>query len=75
MDFLQEPLSVVKAEKVRIEEGILAKPEPKRGRGITTDELQEIIELYHSDYFSRIMPGQKDYVLVRKHFTYYYCSI
>jgi hypothetical protein len=64
-EFFEVPLTTArKSIKLCEQKGILCELEPKKGRGITTEELDEIEELFNSDDYSRLMPGQKDFVLV-----------
>ena len=53
---------VKKAKKVKDQFGLFGEPVPKQGHGLSEDEKNEILSIYSSDKFSRIMPGRKDFV-------------
>ena len=46
--------------------GILSKPDPKKGVSLPENVIQEVIDFYEDDEFSRLMPGKKDYVSLGK---------
>jgi hypothetical protein len=56
---------VKRTRLLKQEKGILAVPDPKRGRKISQEEIDIVQELYLSDEFSRLMPGMNDYISVR----------
>ena len=51
-----------KAKKVKDQFGLFGQPVPKQGHGLSEDEKNEILSIYSSDEFSRIMPGRKNFV-------------
>ena len=54
-----------KAKHLKREKGILAEPEPKKGRPLKEEVIQRVKAFYESDEFSRMCPGQKEYKSVR----------
>ena len=55
---------VREAHKLAAEKGILALPDPKRGRSLS-QEIEDSVKLfYEDDEYSRLMPGTKDYVSI-----------
>ena len=44
--------------------GILAMPEPKRGKSLSKETLDKVRQFYEDDEYSRQMPGKKDCVSV-----------
>ena len=44
--------------------GILAMPEPKRGKSLSKETLDKVRQFYEDDEYSRQMPGKKDCVWV-----------
>jgi hypothetical protein len=56
---------VKRTRLLKQEKGILAVPDPKRGRKISPEEIDIVQEFYLSDEFSIIMPGMNDYISVR----------
>ena len=55
-----------KARKHVTEKGILAIPDLKRGKTLSHEIEQSVIEFYEEDEFSGLMPGAKDFVSVGK---------
>jgi hypothetical protein len=55
---------VKRARLLKKEKGILAIPDPKKGRQISAEEI-EIVEFYLSDEYSRLMPRMNDYISIR----------
>ena len=55
-----------KAKQLVKEKGILATPDPKPGPNLSQTAIDLVGSFYESDDISRMMPGKKDYVLVRK---------
>ena len=52
--------------KLAEEKGILALPNPKRGRSLSK-EIEDSVKLfYEDDEYSRLMPGTKDYVSIAR---------
>src|ERR1044072_7850557 len=52
------------AKKIAEEKGVLADPNPKGGKTLTLDAVNNIKAFYLSEHVSRIMPGKKDYCTV-----------
>ena len=55
-----------KAKQLVREKGILSTPDPKPGRTLPQGTVDLVSDFYESDETSRIMPGKKDFVSVRK---------
>ncbi|MCG8620797.1 MAG: hypothetical protein MJE68_02195 [Proteobacteria bacterium] len=55
-----------KAKRLVREKGILSTPDPKPGRTLPQGTMNLVSNFYESDETSRIMPGKKDFVSVRK---------
>ena len=55
-----------KAKALVAENGILATPNPKSGRSLPQETQRLVISFYEDDDNSRMMPGKKDCVSVRK---------
>lgn len=56
---------VRRARILKTEKGVLSIPDKKKGRPITDEEKQIVIEFYESDDNSRMQPGMNDTVSVR----------
>jgi hypothetical protein len=56
---------VKKARKLKKEQGILAEPEVKKGKTISSDIEENVKLFYQNDEVSRMFPGKKDYVSVK----------
>ena len=56
---------VKRARLLKKEKGILAIPDPKKGRQISAEEIEIVDEFYLSDEYSRLMPRMNDYISVR----------
>lgn len=56
------------AIKLKEEKGILAVPDPRLGKKLTTSVISKVVDFYCSDRFShvRLMPGRKDCVSISK---------
>ena len=54
------------ARKLAAEKGILTFPDPKKGHGLSNTTVGLIHQFYHDDEFTRLMPGQKDFVSIGK---------
>ena len=54
------------ARKVKNENGILSLPGKKTGNPLSPETVNLVINFYQSDEFSRMMPGKKDYVSIKK---------
>ena len=54
------------ARKLAREKGILALPEPKRGKCLSKEVEDSVKLFYEDDKYLRLMPGAKDYVSVAK---------
>ena len=55
-----------KAKQLVREKGILSTPDPKPGSTLPQRTVDLVSDFYESDETSRIMPGKKDFVSVRK---------
>lgn len=53
------------AKKTAIEKDILSGPNPKSHPGLSEDVVNLVSAFYNSDKYSRVMPGQKDFVSVK----------
>ena len=53
------------AKRLAAEKGILSSPNPKQGRSLAADTVQQVRLFYEDDNISRAMPGMKDTVSVR----------
>ena len=56
---------VRKARELKTQYGILPEPPVKAGKPLPSETKQLVIEFYQSDEYSRICPGQKDFVSVK----------
>lgn len=54
------------ARELKKVSGILSKPGPKRGKSISEETLELVLQFYENDEFSRQMPGKKDSVSMGK---------
>ena len=52
-----------KARKLWREKGLLAKPDAEKGQQIPQNVKDKRLEFYQLDYFTRLCPGKKDFVL------------
>ena len=57
---------VHKARKLCLEKDILAVPEQKRGKSLPADIVQLVQASYQDDEYTRLMPGRKDYVSIKR---------
>ena len=55
-----------KSKELVKEKGILSTPNPKPGSSLPQETTDLVIQFYESDDISRVMPGKKDFVSVRK---------
>ena len=55
-----------KAKELVKKKGILSSPDPKPARTLPQPTVDLVTSFYESDEISRIMPGKKDFVTVRK---------
>ena len=55
-----------KARKLKEEQGILAMSSPKIIKRITDETLNLVTQFYEDDEYSRLMPGKKDYVSIKR---------
>lgn len=53
------------AKQTAIEKDILSGPNPKSHPGLDENVLNLVVAFYNSDEYSRVMPGQKDFVSVK----------
>ena len=54
------------AKKLVKEKGVLAMPDLKRGHALAEQTVHLVHRFYQSDEVSRVMPGRKDYISIRK---------
>lgn len=54
-----------KARDLRHESGVLATPEPKKGKPLPDNTVEKVVEYYSSDANSRVIPNNKDVVKIR----------
>ena len=57
---------ITESKKLLQEKGILASPEPKKGRSLPKDIVELVENFYCDDEYSRQMPGKKDYVSISR---------
>ena len=55
-----------KSKKLVEEKGILSLPDPVRGPSLLQETVDIVCAFYESDDISRVMPGKKDFVYVKK---------
>ena len=55
---------VPKAHKLCLERGILAEPDPKRGKSLPA-YIAQLGEAFYQDEYTRPMPGRKDYISIK----------
>ena len=55
-----------KCKQLVQEKGVFSTPDPKPGPSLPPETMQIVTEFYQSDEVSRIMPGRKDFVSVKK---------
>ena len=55
---------VHKAYKMCLERGILAVPEPRKGKSLPVD-IAQLVEAFCQDVYTRLIPGRKDYVSIK----------
>ena len=55
-----------KSKELVKEKGVLSIPNPKPGPSLSPETTDLIIRFYESDEISRVLPGKKDYVSVKK---------
>ena len=55
-----------KSKELVKEKGILSTPNPKPGSSLPQETTELVTQFYESDDISRVMPGKKDFVSVRK---------
>ncbi len=56
---------IMMARKLRETKGILSDPPTKRGKPLSDETKQAVVEFYEDDKFSRMCPGQNDSVSIR----------
>ena len=59
---------VCEARQLPREKGILAFPEPKRGKCLSKEVENSVKLFYENDEYSRLMPGANDYVKIARNF-------
>ena len=47
-------------------QGILSKPNPRKGRPASQETIDMVTEYYCDDNYSRLVPGKEDFVSIRK---------
>jgi len=57
---------VRKSRELKNESGILAEPHAKVGKALSGDTAEMALNFYQRDEYSRMCPGQKDFVSVKK---------
>ena len=55
-----------RSKKIVEEQGVLSLPSPKAGHSLVVETVDVVHSFYQSDDISRVMPGMKDFVSVRK---------
>ena len=55
-----------KSKKLVQEKGVVSLPSPKPGPSLPPETVELVHAFYESDVISRVMPGKKDFVSVRK---------
>lgn len=65
-EFCTSQYLVTKARQLVKEKGILSSPNPKPGKSLAPEIVEEVKKFYCSDSISRIMPGKKDFVSARE---------
>ncbi|XP_046689161.1 uncharacterized protein LOC124375086, partial [Homalodisca vitripennis] len=58
--------SARQAQKLYKEKGLLAEPEPRRGKKLSPEVVELVTNFYQSDEQSRVLPGMKDVVSLGK---------
>ena len=61
---------VKQARKLKREKGILAIPDPKKGNTLSKNTVKLVTDFYQSDENSRILPGAKDKVSIKRKYLY-----
>lgn len=56
---------VRRSRELKKQKGILADPNPKKGKLLDSDITKEVISFYQLDEYSRICPGKKEFVSVK----------
>ena len=56
---------VKQARSLKTSKGIFAEPDSKKGKNISEELKQKVIECYQKDEYARMCPGKKDFVSVR----------
>jgi hypothetical protein len=54
------------ARQIKREKGLLADPDPNRGRALPQEISERILDFYQLDEYSRMCPGKKECVAVKK---------
>ena len=66
-NFFQVSEYVVRtARELKKVSGILSNPAPKKGKSISPETVEVVLQLYKNDEFSHQMPGKKDSVSMGK---------
>lgn len=57
---------VRQARKLKKEKGILSIPDPRKGKLLSEETIKLVRDFYQNDEYSRILPGAKDKVSIKK---------
>ncbi len=68
-EFSVSEYAVRQARKLAAEKGILELPERKRGKVLSANTKEIVVNFFNDDEYSREMPGMKDCVSVRRNVT------
>jgi len=66
VDFGVSEYLVCAAHTLVKEKGILAIPEPKKGKPLSSETLSTVKIFYHDEEYLRQLPGKKDFVSISK---------
>jgi hypothetical protein len=65
-EFKVSEYMVRQARKLKQEKGILAIPDPKKGKTLSENTVKLVTDFYENDENSRVLPGTKDRVSIKK---------
>lgn len=65
-EFKVSEYTVRKARELLKEKGVIALPEPRKGKVLEQATVDLVVSFYQNDEYSRIMPGKKDKVSISK---------
>ena len=57
---------VREARKLVNNKGVLEIPDPQKGKSLSSEIEESVLQFYEDDEYSRMMPGAKDFVSVGK---------